>query len=125
MVAGRGAAAGGATAAAAGGAAGLWTGRWTGLWTGRWTGRWHSIFRLDVDEDADDGRWLVGFCVEEEVLLDAILFEFGGVVDNCSWTNIMWSPSLIANVKGALPARKSFTWNNNKNPIKHYALNAK
>jgi hypothetical protein len=31
-------------------------------------------------------------------------------VDSCSWISIMWSPSLIVRLRGALPERKSTTW---------------
>lgn len=45
------------------------------------------------------------------LLVDVLVLDpfLGGVVESWSCTNIMWSPSLIANVSGDLPPRKSLT----------------
>ena len=63
----------------------------------------------DVDDDDIPLACLAERCFEE---LDELVvrLELDCDVDNWSWTNIMWSPSLMARVSGDLPARKSFTW---------------
>lgn len=50
----------------------------------------------DVVEDVVDVR-------------DRLLPEEEFTVDNCSWINIMWSPSRIVKFNGAFPDRKSTT----------------
>lgn len=64
----------------------------------------------DVDaegDDDDDDDDLEAVVLEDELRC----LELGADVESCSCTNIMWSPSLIARVSGALPDKKSFTCN--------------
>ena len=40
----------------------------------------------------------------------ALLLAEELTVESCSWMSIMWSPSLMVRLSGALPERKSTTW---------------
>ena len=75
-----------------------------------------------VGSMSDDTGFTAGFGIgvetgdaaEKPVFVVDDRLEVGGEVDSCSWTNIMWSPSRIANVNGLFPDKKSFTWNEKK-----------
>ena len=63
------------------------------------------------DEGADGGGVGYGGGLEDEIWIVDFLLELEAwfTVDNCSWINIMWSPSLIVRLRGAAPDKKSFT----------------
>jgi hypothetical protein len=54
---------------------------------------------------------------EEELLVEDEEDNLGVTVDNCNCISIMWSPRRIVKFNGALPDKKSLTWEQKKKNI--------
>ena len=65
-----------------------------------------AVVELDVEAGVDDDAVVAAAAAAD--VLDLLLAE-ELTVDNWSWMSIMWSPSLMVRLRGALPERKSFT----------------
>jgi len=60
-----------------------------------------------AEEDEEEEEEEADALEDEDVVVRCL--EPGGEVDSCSCTNIMWSPNLMARVRGDFPDKKSFT----------------